>query len=536
MSGAEVLPLVEGGKGISISNGFTAGSWAAAGGIGTFSGANADTYDEKGNLVRLIYRGKTRKERHEELVAHGILGGISQAKIAYDCAKGNGRIHMNVLWEMADVKRILYGVLEGAKGLIHGVTCGAGMPYDLAYIAAKFNVFYYPIVSSARAFSILWKRSYSNFSSWLGGVVYEDPWNAGGHNGLSRKEDPLIPQSSFERVMDLRKSMKEVGLHETPIIMAGTVWHLNEWKDWIGNKDLGNIAFQLGTRPLLTQESPIPDLWKKKLLDIKQGDVLLHNFSPTGFYSSAVKNEFLQDLVTRSERQVQFNLNRSEDFSEEISTGASKVFVSPNDHIKAQKWIREGFVQPMRTPSNTLIFTTREDAMSIRKDQVDCMGCLSQCKFSNWNQEEPSYNTGLLPDPRSFCIQKTLQDISHAHKIYIDGFSRYLSNEEIVNAMKNSEAAISQKMTEISTSDEKYLQHKPFDELNLKNQLIDKKFISYEQSILTDISEYEKDFANNLMFAGQTVSRFGTDPFYFENEKPKIPTVKELVDRICTGF
>lgn len=65
---------------------------------------------------------------------------------------------MNVLWEMAGVERVLHGVLEGAKGLIHGITCGAGMPYRLAEIAAKYKIYYYPIVSSARAFRALWKR------------------------------------------------------------------------------------------------------------------------------------------------------------------------------------------------------------------------------------------------------------------------------------------------------------------------------------------------------------------------------------------
>lgn len=51
MSGKEVLPLIEGGKGIAVSTGKSSGAWAAAGGIGTFSAVNADSYDENGNLV-----------------------------------------------------------------------------------------------------------------------------------------------------------------------------------------------------------------------------------------------------------------------------------------------------------------------------------------------------------------------------------------------------------------------------------------------------------------------------------------------------
>ena len=69
ISGKEVLPLVEGGKGISISNGESSGAWAAAGGVGTFSAVNADAHDTDGNLISVIYHGKTRRERHEELIA-----------------------------------------------------------------------------------------------------------------------------------------------------------------------------------------------------------------------------------------------------------------------------------------------------------------------------------------------------------------------------------------------------------------------------------------------------------------------------------
>ena len=46
MGGIEVLPLIEGGKGVSISNGFSSGNWAAAGGVGTFSAVNADSFDD----------------------------------------------------------------------------------------------------------------------------------------------------------------------------------------------------------------------------------------------------------------------------------------------------------------------------------------------------------------------------------------------------------------------------------------------------------------------------------------------------------
>lgn len=430
MSGREVLPLVEGGKGIAVSNGQSSGAWAAAGGIGTFSGVNADQYDADGKVIPMIYRGKTRRERHEELIGYSIDGGITQARIAHESAGGQGRIHMNILWEMAASEIILNGVLEGSQGLIHGVTCGAGMPYKVAEICAKYGVYYYPIVSSARAFRALWKRAYHRFPDLLGAVVYEDPWLAGGHNGLSNSEDPNKPEDPLPRLIELRKVMREFGLHQTPIIMAGGVWFLREWQDFIDNPDLGPVAFQFGTRPLLTQESPISAAWRKRLLELQPGDVYLNRFSPTGFYSSAVQNAFLENLKGRSARQIAFTAHAHGEHDTELKIGARgrSVFVTATDKSHAEQWMAQGFTEAMRTPESTLVFVTPEDSLQIRKDQVDCMGCLSHCNFSNWAQNEEG-TTGKSPDPRSFCIQKTLQEISHSddidHQLMFAGHNAY---------------------------------------------------------------------------------------------------------------
>jgi nitronate monooxygenase len=415
MGGVDVLPLIEGGKGVAISNGLTAGHWAAGGGAGTLSAVNADSYDEAGQLIPQTYQGRTRRDRHEELVEYGIRGGIAQAQRAHDIAGGRGRIHANVLWEMGGAERVLTGVLEGAKGLIHGITCGAGMPYRLAEIAARFNVHYYPIVSSGRAFGALWKRAYHKAAELLGGVVYEDPWLAGGHNGLSNSEDPNKPEDPFPRVLALRKLMREFGLGETPIIMAGGVWWLEEWEHWIDNPDLGPIAFQFGTRPLLTKESPLGEAWKQRLLTLKEGDVFLNRFSPTGFYSSAVNNSFIQELRARTERQAAFTTEEIGEHQAEYGVGPRKrvVYLTATDLARVREWEAEGYVEALRTPDSTLIFVTPEMAQQIHDDQVACMGCLSQCRFSNWSQHEPDFTNGKKADPRSFCIQKTLQDIAH---------------------------------------------------------------------------------------------------------------------------
>ena len=411
ISGVNCLPIIEGGKGVGITTGVTAGHFAKAGAVGTFSGVNADWVDENNEYIPLVYKTKTRRERHQELIEYSIKGGISQAKIAHDISGGAGRIHMNVLWEMGGCEEILNGILEGAKGLIHGVTCGAGMPYKLAEISEEYNVHYYPIVSSMRAFRALWKRSYSKASNLLGGIVYECPWRAGGHNGLSNAEDPTTYGDPYPRVAEIRTFMNSVGLNDVPIIMAGGVWNLSEFDNWLDNPEIGPIAFQLGTRPILTQEYPVPKVWKDKLMTLKEGDVYLNRFSPTGFYSSAVENGFIRELKGREIRQVDYRAKPTEEFTAETPFGqrGRMVYIKAEDSAKVNEWIKAGHIEAMKTPDETLIFVDKARSQEILKDQADCMGCLSQCRFSNWaDKEEMKYTTDRRADPRSFCIQKTL--------------------------------------------------------------------------------------------------------------------------------
>ena len=132
ISGREVLPLIEGGKGVAVSTCKTAGAWAAENAVGTISGVLPDVVDENGEVIPMNIKSKTRRERFEEQIRHSIEGIVSQAKIAHEIASGKGRIHINVLWEQGGAQQIITEALAGAKGLIDGVTCGAGMPYKLA--------------------------------------------------------------------------------------------------------------------------------------------------------------------------------------------------------------------------------------------------------------------------------------------------------------------------------------------------------------------------------------------------------------------
>ena len=124
-----------------------------------FSGVNADSYDENGNLIPQIYKEKTRSGRHRELVDFSVSGAIEQARIARDIAGNKAPIHVNILWEMAAAEEILTRTLEKAGNVIDGVTW-SWYAIQIVRDSCKYGVYYYPIVSSSRAFNALWKRSY----------------------------------------------------------------------------------------------------------------------------------------------------------------------------------------------------------------------------------------------------------------------------------------------------------------------------------------------------------------------------------------
>ena len=93
-NGREVWPLVEGGKGVAATNHASAGAWAAAGGIGTVSAVNADSYDAEGKIIPQVYRALTRRESAEdaETIAREAMGVAAEI-----CVYTNDNLTVEVL-------------------------------------------------------------------------------------------------------------------------------------------------------------------------------------------------------------------------------------------------------------------------------------------------------------------------------------------------------------------------------------------------------------------------------------------------------
>ena len=117
LSGREVWPLVEGGKGISATNAQSSGAWAGAGGVGHLlrRERRPDRRERRGGPARLPRARPARASRGADRPLD--TGGDQPGRDAPTTpATAKGRIHMNVLWEMGGCERVLQGVARRRQG------------------------------------------------------------------------------------------------------------------------------------------------------------------------------------------------------------------------------------------------------------------------------------------------------------------------------------------------------------------------------------------------------------------------------------
>jgi hypothetical protein len=86
--------------------------------------------------------------------------------------------------------------------------------------------------------------------------------------------------------------------------------------------------------------------------------------------------------------------------------------VTKGDLQHAREWYAQGYTQAMKTPDDTLVFVDAGGREDHPQGPGRLHGLPVAMRFSSWADNEKN-STGRLADPRSFCIQKTLQDIAH---------------------------------------------------------------------------------------------------------------------------
>lgn len=255
------IPIIQGGMGIGISLSGLAGAVAKEGAIGVISAAQpgfnepdfrSDT--TRANCRALAYHLKKARET----APSGILGvnimtkGFSYSDYA-KCAVKNG----------ADI-----------------IFSGAGLPADLPSYVKNTKTKIAPIISSARAYSVLlklWERHHQTTADL---VVIEGP-KAGGHLGYSREDIKRYEHQGYE------KEIKEI-----PVVFGGGVFDKNDIARYLS---LGLSGVQMATRFVATKECDASEAFKEMYIKAKKEDITIVD-SPVHMPGRAILNPFVRKM------------------------------------------------------------------------------------------------------------------------------------------------------------------------------------------------------------------------------------------------
>ena len=281
------IPIIQGGMGIGISLSGLASAVANMGGIGVISTVGIGLI---GNQTNANYRNRNIEAiRNEIRKAREQTVGVLGVNI------------MSVITNFSDMVRTT--IEEG----IDVIFSGAGLPLDLPkYLGEGIKTKLVPIVSSARAASLLCQKWKQNFNYLPDAFVVEGP-KAGGHLGfkahdLDNENNKL--ENLVSDVLRVTEDMKAKYGKDIPVIAAGGIF---DGEDMYQIMERGAAAVQLGTRFVATEECDASIEFKNAIVQAKEEDVRIIK-SPVGMPGRTIFNKFLSE-ANEGKRRPEFCRN-----------------------------------------------------------------------------------------------------------------------------------------------------------------------------------------------------------------------------------
>ncbi|MDR2574691.1 MAG: nitronate monooxygenase [Desulfovibrio sp.] len=274
------IPVIQGGMGVGISLSRLASAVADQGGIGVIAGAMIGMKEP--DVAINPVEANTRALREEILKAKQMTSGI---------------VGVNIMVALTTFSQMVRAAIESRADIIFA---GAGLPTDMPrYLLdmcesrkEEFKTKLVPIVSSARAATIMLKKWLSRFDYLPDAFVVEGP-KAGGHLGF-KADEIQNPSFALERlvpeVVEAVKPFEDKKGRAVPVIAAGGVYTGGDIKHFL---DLGAAGVQMGTRFVATHECDADERFKRSYLAAREEDVTIIS-SPVGMPGRALYNQFIE--------------------------------------------------------------------------------------------------------------------------------------------------------------------------------------------------------------------------------------------------
>lgn len=269
-------PIFQGGMGVGISLSGLASAVANEGGVGVISAAG----------LGMIY-----KDIPGDYMANSLIGLRQEIRKAR--AKTSGILGVNIMVALTNYGELTQAAIEEEIDII---ICGAGLPLDLPkYLTPGCKTRLIPIVSSARAATLICNKWLANYNYFPDAVIVEGP-KAGGHLGFKPEQifdenfsiEKLIPE-----VVAAVNEFAELNDREIPVIAAGGIYSGADIAEIL---KLGASGVQMGTRFVTTHECDASEEFKQAYLNAKKEDVRIIK-SPVGMPGRAIMSPFLEEVI-----------------------------------------------------------------------------------------------------------------------------------------------------------------------------------------------------------------------------------------------
>ncbi len=275
------LPIIQGGMGIGVSLSGLASAVANEGGIGVISTAAVGMMetDFSTNYLEANIRALRKEIRKARELTKGIIG-------------------VNIMVALSNFADMAKTAIEEGVDIIFS---GAGLPLNLpSFLKETKDTKLVPIVSSARAASIIAKKWLEKYKYALDAIVVEGPL-AGGHLGfkIEQIQDPDFNlEKLVSEVVSEAKNIEDKVAKPIPVIAAGGIYTGEDIYRFI---QLGASGVQMATRFVTTVECDASIEFKNTYIECTKDDIGIIK-SPVGMPGRAIKNEFLNDVEAGSKK------------------------------------------------------------------------------------------------------------------------------------------------------------------------------------------------------------------------------------------
>lgn len=235
------------------------------------------------------------KHEYEKQSQESLAAEICKTKSLTD-----GHIAVNVMGVLSNSDILVRTAVE--KG-IKIIVFGAGLPGNLPKLVDDESVNLVPIISSARAASMILKIWDKRYQRPADAFILEGPL-AGGHLGFSMemlKEPENYPlEKLLPETLEAVKEYEDKYGKKIPIIVGGGIFNGNDIARMLR---LGASGVQMATRFVCTPECDASQEFKQAYLEAREEDIVIIK-SPAGLPGRAIRNKFLKDLEIKDKMKI----------------------------------------------------------------------------------------------------------------------------------------------------------------------------------------------------------------------------------------